>query len=112
MSKKLLVVISNDNVDMIKFALTFTFNVKQSGKFEDVKLFFFGPSEKVLSENEEVKKLFLKISKDGNFTSVACINVANFYGIKEKLESLNITLNPIGADITKAVNEDYVPMTF
>ena len=75
-------------------------------------VFSFGPSEKVLSENEEVKKLFLKISKEGNFTPVACINVANHYGIKEKLESLNITLTPIGADVTKAVNADYVPMTF
>ncbi len=112
MLKKLLVIISNENKDMIKFALNFTLNVKQSGNYEDVKLFFFGPSQKIISENQDLQKLFVKVVQEGKFAPVACINVSNAYGIKQKLEEIGFTLTPIGADITKAINSDYIPLTF
>jgi len=110
--KKLLVVISTESKEMIKFALNFTLNMKQSGDYEDVRLFFFGPSEKVISQDDDLQKLFVKVVNDGKFVPVACINVANNYGIKQELEKVGFRLTPIGVDITKSINADYVTLTF
>ncbi len=107
MLKKLLVIISNENKDMIKFALNFTLNVKQSGNYEDVKLFFFGPSQKIISENEDLQKLFVKVVQDGKFTPVACINVSNAYGIKQKLEEIGFHTNVKRLKTIKHRNHTY-----
>lgn len=110
--KKLLVVISTENKEMIKFTLNFTLNMKQSGNYEDVKLFFFGPSEKAISQDDDLQKFFVKVVNDGKFAPVACVNVANNYGIKQELEKVGFRLTPIGVDITKSINDDYVTLTF
>jgi len=112
MKKKLLVIISTDNKDMIKFALNFTYNVKTDKTLEDVKLFFFGTSEKEISQNEQLQMQFIKIVKEGDFIPVACINVANNYNIKDKLESLGFKLTQIGEDISESINSGYIPLTF
>ncbi len=79
--------------------------------YEDVKLFFFGPSEKVVTEDKEIKDAISNIIKLG-VNPYACVNVANAMGVTLKLKEAGFNVLGIGKGIADSVNAGYVPIVF
>ncbi|MGC8611481.1 MAG: hypothetical protein ACP5F2_02800 [Athalassotoga sp.] len=111
MSKKVLMIISNGDKNVISAAMTFAAVSFENKLYSDLKVFFFGPSEKVISEDKDLQASLSKLIKDG-ITPVACVNVGNAFNITPKLNALGFNMMPVGKAIADLVNQDYVTMVF
>ncbi len=110
-AKKILIIASSGDRDMIKFTFGFVLNTKKSQSVEDIKLFFFGPSEKTISNDEDLQKMLADTIKVG-ISPLACINVSKAYNVSSILEKIGFSLVPIGQEIIKKINDEYLPLTF
>ncbi len=111
MSKKVLMIISNGDKNVISAAMTLATVSFESKLYSDLKVFFFGPSENVISEDKDLQSGLSKLIKAG-ITPVACVNVGNAFNITPKLNALGFNTMPVGKAIADLVNQDYVTMIF
>ncbi len=81
-------------------------------RYDDVKVFFFGPSEKMITElNGEDKELFEEVLNYGAIDG-ACIGYAKKLGIEEELRKMKIDLLHANERIAHYIYNGYVPLTF
>jgi hypothetical protein len=71
----------------------------------------WGPSAKLLAENEELQEMVAKIKETGVELS-CCVVCSDEYGVSEKLASLGIELIHTGEVLTDALQSDWKVMTF
>ncbi len=109
-AKILLIVVSGD--DKADLAIRFAYNSLLNERFEDIKIVFFGPSQKrILTYEGELKNMLNELRKRGVVDS-ACVNVAKSLGIDKSLEEQGLNLAPAGARISYFLDKGYVPITF
>jgi hypothetical protein len=94
-----------------KVCFMYTYNAKKQGWFEDVTLIVWGPSSKLLSENEELQKYVLKMM-EGGIKVEACINCADMYGVTQQLRDMGIEVKGMGKPLTKYLKEGYKILSF
>jgi len=110
MAKALYLIMSGD--EKFEYALRMAYNTSKGKAFEDVKVIFFGPSQKRLTEIDgELKNMFQEMLKNQKIDS-ACINAAEMMSIKPQLESLGISLLPAGQRVAYYINQGYEVLTF
>lgn len=81
-------------------------------RYDDLKVLFFGPSEKFIAEAEGNTKEMIKQLIDGKAVDSACVFIAERSGIKDKLLSFGLELLPAGERIAHYVNNGYQVITF
>jgi hypothetical protein len=106
----LLVIIATAEKEKALTALMFVKNAWGGAWFDDVKVVFFGPSEKLIAQDEEVAGEVRNISVIGE--SFACITISNKDGTTEKIREIGLTLVGVGPVISKLINDGYVPMVW
>ncbi len=106
MSKdNLLIVLSSGDIEVAtKFPLLYSSVVLEREYWKTCHLMFWGPSIKLLNNNEIQEKI-LEIQKTGVQMS-ACIVCVEDYNLVEKLENLNIKVNHTGELLTKALKDE------
>ena len=110
MVKVLLIIVSGD--EKADLGLRFAYNSVESGRFEDLKIVLFGPSQRrVLSYEGEMKKIFDELRRRG-VIDAACVNVARSLGIETHLRDLGLNLEPIGNRIAYFLEKGYQAITF
>jgi hypothetical protein len=109
--KKVLIIVSSGDKNVVSTAMVFGTISFEAKLYSDLKVFFFGPSEKLIAEDKELQANLTKLIKDG-ITPVACVNVSNAFDITPKLTTLGLNTIPVGKAIADLVNDDYVPMVF
>lgn len=95
---------SSDRDVALKMVFMYTYNAKKNAWWDDITLVVWGPSAKLLSEDEELQGYMDKIIKAG-VTVKACKGCADQYGVSEKLEELGITVLYIGKELTDYIKE-------
>jgi hypothetical protein len=95
---------SGDREVALKMVFMYTYNAKTRGWWEDITLVVWGPSAKILSEDEELQEYMKRIMEAG-VTVKACKGCSDQYGISEKLEELGITVLYIGKEMTDYMKE-------
>ncbi|WP_018962719.1 hypothetical protein [Coprothermobacter platensis] len=109
--KKVLFIISSGDKQVILPALNLAMNSKKGGLYDDVKVHFFGISEKVAAEDEEIQQKIADLIKEG-INPMACVNLSKKFDVSVKLDSMGFDQVPIGPEIAKLINDGYVPMVF
>ena len=110
MAKVLYVIMSGD--EKFDFATRMAYNTSKGKAFEDVKVIFFGPSQKRLTQIDgELKKMFQEMLANKVIDS-ACINAAEMMNIKPQLEGMGLSLLPSGQRIAYYLNQGYQVLTF
>ncbi|MCL5442180.1 MAG: hypothetical protein M1603_00645 [Candidatus Marsarchaeota archaeon] len=104
---KVLAIVTSADKDKIELALGFSRRRKESG--DDIRVLFFGPSEKMVAENAELQELVKKVS--AVIPPKACIFVAQSSGVEDKLKS-HMELLPAGKYITSSIDEGYAVISF
>ncbi len=89
----------------------YTHAAKNNKWFDEVKLVVWGPSAKLLSEDEEIQKKLKQMQEDGVIIQ-ACIVCANAYGVAEKLRSLGLEVKGMGKPLTDMLKGDWKVITF
>jgi hypothetical protein len=110
MSSKLLVIISTGEEEKAFTGLMYAAKTTTEGWFDQVQVIFFGPSERLLVQNEEMAK----VAKDLGAVQppIACKFVSDREGISDKIEDLGLKVDYVGTIIADFIKQGYVPMVF
>jgi hypothetical protein len=77
---------------------------------DKVKVIFFGPSERLLVEDEHIAKSAKEICAVEK--SIACKFISDRDGISEKIEDLGLEVDYVGTIISDLLKDGYIPMVF
>ncbi|ABP94627.1 MULTISPECIES: DsrE family protein [Metallosphaera] len=108
--KVVFLVMSGD--EKLGLALRMAYNSIKNKRYDDLKLLFFGPSQKALTTLQgDLRNMFEEMLKNGSVDS-ACVGVAENMGIKDTLMQMGVRLTPMGETLSKYVNQGYEVITF
>ncbi len=104
-NEKLVVLWTSGDRDVaLKMVFMYTYNAQTRGWWDDITLVVWGPSAKLLAEDEELQGFLAKI-KEAGVTVKACKGCSDQYGISDQLEALGITVIYIGKELTDYMKE-------
>ena len=98
---------SGDKEVAMKMVFMYTYNANKYKWWDDITLLIWGPSGKLLTEDEELQE-YVKNMKNEGIHLLACKGCADMYGISEKLEALGVTVRYTGVDLTNFIKERHV----
>jgi len=110
MRSKLLVIIATKDKEKALSGLMYARNAWGGAWFDDVKVVFFGPSEKLMVNDEEVEEAVKNIKVVGEI--FACKAISNRENISEEIEKLGVTVMGVGSVISNFIKDGYVPMVW
>jgi hypothetical protein len=94
-----------------KACLMYTGAAKKYGWFKEVILIVWGPSEKLLAENLELKDIVAKMKKDGVIVE-ACVACSNMYGVTNELKVCEVDVKGMGVPLTRYLKRGYKVVSF
>jgi len=89
----------------------YTQNAKKREWFGVVHLVVWGPSAKLLTENQELQAEIKAMQQPGVAVE-ACVACANNYGVTDALKSLGIDVKPMGAPLSDRLKGPWKVLTF
>lgn len=90
---------SGDREVALSMAFMYTFNAKARGWWEEVTLIIWGPSAKLLSQDEELQGRIRQMIEAGVKVE-ACIACATMFGVVKNLEDLGVDVKGMGNPLT------------
>lgn len=94
-----------------KVCFMYTHNARLQGWFDEVTLIIWGPSSRLLSENQKLQGMVKAMMEDGVKVE-ACISCANMYGVAQALRDLGIDVKGMGVPLTDYLKSDAKILTF
>jgi len=110
MGSKLLVIIATGDKEKALAGLMYTRNVLKNKWMEDVKVVFFGPSEKLAAHHDKIARLIKEIT--ATVECFACKAISDEEGVSEKLEEVGIKVEYVGTIVSNSIKEGYLPMVW
>ena len=114
MAGKMLVLITSglENRDKLLVGMRFAMNSARKKTLEDVKVVFFGPSEKAIAgDDNEVRELYGKLVEQG-VTSIACNGYAAANDLSENIAKMGVKLENVSDTIPGFINNGYNVVSF
>ncbi len=103
--------VSGDRDVAEKSCLMYTHAAKKYGWFDEVVLIVWGPSSKLLAEDEELQKKVKAMEDDGVILE-ACIACANMLGVTEDLKAMGIDVKGMGVPLSDYLKKGYHVLTY
>jgi len=110
MGSKLLVIIATGDREKALAGLMYTRNVLKNKWLDDVRVVFFGPSEKLAAHDDKVAWFIKEITRERD--CFACKAISDKEGESEKLEEAGIKVEYVGTIVSNAIKEGYLPMVW
>jgi hypothetical protein len=95
---------SGDRDVAINMVFMYTFNAKRRNWWNDVRLVVWGPSSRLLAEDEELQAEITKIREAGVILE-ACKACSDRYGVSDDLAQLGIDVRYMGVPLTEYLKE-------
>ncbi len=89
----------------------YTQNAKRSKWFDEVRLIVWGPSQRILVGDKDLKARIKAMMRDGVKVQ-ACIACANSYGVAGDLRKLGIEVKGMGKPVSDLLKSDWKVLTF
>ncbi len=106
-SDTLVVLWSSGDPDVAeKACLMYTHAAKKNNWFKEVILIVWGPSEKLLAENSNLKDKIAVMKKDGVIVE-ACVACSNMYGVTNDLKVCEVDVKGMGVPLTRYLKRGY-----
>ncbi|MHA1961296.1 MAG: hypothetical protein ACW99U_13820 [Candidatus Thorarchaeota archaeon] len=113
MTTKLLVIIASGDRDVVLTAMMYARNTVALEWIPDLKVIFFGPSENLLVDDEEVRREAMNLAEVCDLgETVACKFLSDRDEKSEQIEKLGITVDYVGTIIANLLKEGYTPMVW
>ena len=77
---------------------------------DDVKVVYFGPSEKLMYSDSDVASAAIEIAGMGE--TFACKAISDKEGISEKIDEMGVKVEYVGTVISDYIKDGYVPMVW
>lgn len=111
-SNKLAVIWTSSDPEVAeKVCFMYAQNAKKQGWFNEVVLIVWGPSVRLLAENDDLKADIARIMEMG-IAVEASLSCAQLYGVGPDLIDLDIDVKPIGVPLTGYIKEGWNIITF
>ncbi|MGD8565349.1 MAG: hypothetical protein PVF96_03270 [Candidatus Bathyarchaeota archaeon] len=110
MSSKLLVVIATGDREKAVAGLMYARNVLKYNWLDQVKVVFFGPSEKLAANDKEIQYFMKEIAKETD--CFACKAISDKDRVSEKLEEAGVKVEYVGKVVSDAIKEGFHPMVW
>lgn len=110
MSKKVLVTISTAEKEKALTGVLYATNALKYQWVDELKVFFFGPFEKLVAEDQEVQEKVSKIRKYE--TPTACRFISDNDQVTLSLEAVGYQVDYIGQAISEYIGQGFVPLVF
>ena len=94
-----------------KSCLMYTHAAKKNDWFKEVTLIVWGPSSRLLAENETLQEKVKKMQADGVRVE-ACIACADMLNVTEELLELGIDVKGMGLPLTAYLKQGYHVLTY
>ena len=114
MAGKMLVLITSglENRDKLLVGMRLALNSARKKNLDDVKVVFFGPSEKAIAGDDgEVRDLYDKLVENG-VTSIACNGYAAAHDLSENIAKMGVKLENVSDTIPGFINSGYNVVSF
>jgi hypothetical protein len=111
MQDKLLVLISTAEAKVARTGMMYAVNALKNLWMEDVKIFFFGPAQELLTQDEELQRLLLEY-QDHEGTAVACKFLADRDDTAEPTAELGVQVVYVGSVISDLIKDGYIPIVW
>jgi len=109
---KLLIVWSTAEIEVAKkMVLLYSSVILPRGYWDRAHLMIWGPSAKLLAENEALQEMVSQVKATGVELS-CCVVCSDEYGVTEKLALLGIEMIHTGELLTDALKEKWKVITF
>jgi hypothetical protein len=109
---KLLIVWSTAEIEVAKkMVLLYSSVMLPRGYWDEANLMIWGPSAKLLSENDELQEMLENIKQTGVKLS-CCVVCSDEYGVTEQLEAMGVEAIHTGELLTEALKTDWKVITF
>lgn len=114
MAEKYLIMITSglDQKDKAIVGMTFAKNITRKKKAEDVKVVFFGPSEKAFSAGDEDFDRLVKQLIDLGVVQIACNGYAAAHDASADIAKMGLKLEDVSDTIPDLVDKGYKVITF
>ncbi|UCE96268.1 MAG: hypothetical protein JSV51_01265 [Candidatus Bathyarchaeota archaeon] len=110
MSTKVIIIIGTGDREKAIAGLMYARNALKKKWLDDVKVVFFGPSEKLAVHDTEVKWFIKEITALSD--CFACKAISDKEGLSEKLGEAGVKVEYVGTTISNAIKEGYLPMVW
>ncbi|WP_372775370.1 DsrE family protein [Mangrovibacterium sp.] len=111
-SNKVAIIWSSQDPEVAeKVCFMYALNAKKQGWFDEVVLIVWGPSAKLLAEDEELQAEIHKMM-EAEVVVEACIACAKLYGVDQVLTDLEIDVRPMGVPLTTYLKEGWHTLNF
>ncbi len=111
-SDKLVMLWISDDIDAAeKMAFMYGHTAKKSGWFKEVTVVIWGPSAKLISENEKLQEKVKAMMADG-IKVEACVACARQYGVDVKLKELGYDVKGMGTSLTNYLKSENKVISF
>jgi len=110
MASKVMFVLSTGEKGKAMAGLVYATNAIRNHWLGDIRVFFFGPFEKLLAEDSEIQELAAQLTE--HHRPMACKFISDNHGVSDQLSGLGVDVQYVGQPISEALNEGYVPMVF
>jgi hypothetical protein len=110
-TKAFAMVTSDDREIALEVGLVYPLNAAKNQWLEEVKVIFFGPSEKLAAYDIEVQERIKEI-QDLGVEVLACKWCADRMGITTRLEDAGIAVVYVGTIISDLIKDGWAQLTF
>ncbi len=112
MATKVFSIISSaDREVALEVGLVYPLNAAKNKWMEEVKVIFFGPSERTLAADNEVQARVKELLAVG-IEVMACKWCSDRMGITAALEQAGVKVLYVGPVITRLIKDGWAPLTF
>ena len=109
---KLLIIWSTSEIEVAKkMVLLYSSVILPRGYWDQAHLMIWGPSARLLAENEELQAMVEKVKETGVKLSV-CVVCSDDYGVTKQLEAMGVEAIHTGELFTEALKTDWKVITF
>lgn len=101
---------SPDREVALKMVFMYTRNSKKYGWWDAIRLIVWGPSAKLLSQDEELQA-YVKDMLQNDIEVAACKACADSYGISDILSNIGVEVLYMGEPLTEILKSDWKVIT-
>ena len=111
MNEKLAVILASGDAEVLEMGMMYALNSMMQGWMKEVRVFLFGPSEVTIPTNPRLLELLAGLIEAGTIP-MACKFCSDRHEISERLRALGCEVEYVGAPISDAIRDGFVPMVW
>ncbi len=110
MSAKVVMIISTGEREKALTGMMYAKNAVQNDWLEDVVVVFFGPVEKLIVKDDEIKDYAKELSEESE--CLACKYISDRDEVSKDIEEMGIEIEYVGSIISELIEDGYQPMVW